>query len=156
MSERKQALRDEVIVAREELMAAIRSLSDEDWDRPTVNPAWSARDILTHLSISEAGNIVRMKRVLAGTGQLPADWDLNRYNNRAVEKRRGADVGDLIAALVQSRQELLVFLDNLSDDQLDVRGSHGSGRELTIAEMFGMVANHERNHARDIRSAKAR
>lgn len=155
MSERKQALRGEVIAAREELMAAIQSLGDEDWDRPTTNPAWTARDILTHLSVAEAGNLVRMKRVLEGTGQLPADWDLNRYNNRTVEKRRGAAVGDLIAALARSREELLAFLDGLSDDQLDVRGSHGSGRELTIAEMFGMVANHERSHARDIQSAKA-
>ena len=153
MVDRTVALREETTAARDELMAAIESLADEDWDGPTANPGWTARDVLIHLVVSEPGNLTRMTRILEGRGELPPDWDLNRYNNRQVEKQRGASVGDLVGRLRKSRAELLVFLDGLSEDQLDVRGWHASGRELSLAEIFRVMANHERGHAADIRSA---
>lgn len=154
MAESKQALREEMAAARFELMAAIGSLAEADWDRATANPEWTARDILTHVAVSESGNLVRMRRILEGNSALPADWDLNRYNNRQVEKRRGMAVADLVAALSQSREEALAFLDGLTAEQLDTRGWHGSGRELSLAEIFVVMANHERGHARDILGSK--
>lgn len=150
----KEALREEMSAARDELMAAIGSLADEEWDQPTANPEWTARDILTHLATAEAGNLARMKRILTGDSELPADWDLNRYNNRQVEKRRGMAIGELVAELGQSREAVVTFLDGLSPEQLGIRGWHASRRELTLEEIFVVMANHERGHARDILTVK--
>lgn len=154
MARSKEALREEMGAARDELMAAVGSLADGDWDRPTANPEWTARDILTHLAVAEAGNLARMKRILSGNSELPVDWDLNRYNNRQVEKRRGMPIGELVTDLGQSRETVVAFLDGLNAEQLGIRGWHGSGRELTLEEIFVVMANHERGHARDILTAK--
>jgi len=154
MSERTTALRVEIEAARQDLRAAIQALADEEWDRPTTNPAWTARDLLTHLAIAEPGLLARMRRVLAGTSELPADFDLNRYNQRQVDKRRGSTIRELTDSLAASRQDTLRFLDELDDQQLDVRGWNASRQEVSIATIFETMARHEREHARDILTAR--
>ena len=74
----------------------------DDWERRATNPEWTARDLLIHLANSEPGLLTRMQRILAGTSQMPPDFDLHRWNLRQVEKRRaqGAPtVESLVAAL---------------------------------------------------------
>jgi uncharacterized protein (TIGR03083 family) len=155
MSDRKQALRDRLKAGRAALDAAILGLTDDDWDRPTSNPAWTARDLLTHLTIAEPGLLLRTRRILEGTSQLPPGFDLNVYNERQIAKRRGESVSTLRSALDESRGQLLSFLDSLDDDQFDQRGWHASGREVTVSEMFEILAWHEETHAKDILSVRA-
>jgi uncharacterized protein (TIGR03083 family) len=154
MSDRKTMLLDQITVGRAALSAAIESMRDDDWDRPTTNPSWTARDLLTHLSIAEPGLLARMRRILEGTSALPPGFDLNIYNQRQVAKRHGETVAALRDALDESRPQVLAFLDGLSDEQLDVRGWHASGREVSLADMFEILADHEEAHAKDILTAR--
>jgi uncharacterized protein (TIGR03083 family) len=152
--EQKEQLRVRIGAARQQLLAAIEQLSDADWDRPTANPEWTARDILTHLSVAETGLLARMQLILDGRSELPPGFDLNVYNNRQVAKKKGAAVGDLVASLEGSRAKVLAFLGALPEDKLSVRGWHASGREVTLAQMFEIMANHESEHAADILTAR--
>jgi len=154
MSERRAALRAQIEAARQDLLAAIHALTDEDWDRPTVNPAWTARDLLTHLANAEPGLLTRMRRILGGNSELPPDFDLDTYNRRLVEKRRGSTVEALISSLAESREEVLRFLEGLSDEQLDVQGWNSRRQITTVAGIFETLARHERDHARDILTAR--
>src|SRR5262249_16352217 len=122
MSDRKALLLHRITAGRAALTAAIESIGDNEWDHPTSNPSWTARDLLTHLSIAEPGLLARMRRILDGTSQLPPGFDLNLYNQRQVAKRQGESVATLRAALDDSRPQVLALLDGLSDEQLDVRG----------------------------------
>jgi len=150
---RKDSLRAKLAEGRQGLAAAIQTLAEAEWDRPTSNPTWTARDILIHLAQGEPGLLGRMRRFLDGTSQLPAGFDLNIWNTRQVAKRRGTPVEELTASLTESRQQVLAFLDELSDEQLDVRGWHASGQEMTVQEMFEILAWHEGAHAQDILTA---
>jgi uncharacterized protein (TIGR03083 family) len=153
MADRRETARIRLAAGRAALDAAITRLSDDAWDRPTSNPAWTARDLLTHLTIAEPGLLLRMRRILEGTSQLPPGFDLNVYNERQITKRRGEAVATLRSSLDDSRSQVLAFLDGLSDDQFDQRGWHASGREVTVGEMFEILAWHEETHAGDILSA---
>ncbi len=155
MGERKAALRAEIEAARQELLAAIDTLADEDWDRPTVNPAWTARDLLAHLANAEPGLLTRMRRILSGTSEIPPDFDLDAYNQRLVEKRRRSTLQELVLSLAESRREVLRFLDELSDEQLDARGWNSRRQETTVAGLFETIARHEREHTRDILTARS-
>jgi uncharacterized protein (TIGR03083 family) len=146
-------LRDRLAAARQELLATVALLTDAEWDQPTANPEWTARDLLAHLAAAEPGLLERMRSILAGRSALPANFDLSLWNRRQVSRRRGTPVSDLLASLADSRRAMLDFLDQLSPDQLAVRGYHASGREMSVAEIVAIAAQHERDHARDIRSA---
>jgi uncharacterized protein (TIGR03083 family) len=154
MADRKGALRQRITAGRMALNEVIDSLGDDEWDRPTTNPEWTARDLLTHLAIAEPGLLARMRRILEGTSQLPPGFDLNTYNQRQVGKRKGEPVAALRSALGESRTQVLAFLDGLTDEQLDVWGWHASGREVTVANMFEILADHESTHAQDILTAR--
>jgi uncharacterized protein (TIGR03083 family) len=151
---RKDALKAKLAAGRAKLRETIAQLSDADWDRPTQNPEWTARDLLIHLANAEPGLLGRMRRFLDGTSQLPPGFDLNIWNNRQVAKRRNETVASLVGSLDQSREQTLAFLDGLTDEQLDLRGWHASGKEMTLREMFEIMAWHEGTHADDISTAR--
>jgi uncharacterized damage-inducible protein DinB len=153
---RKVALLSDLAESREALLTAIDVLAADEWDRPTSNPTWTAREILVHVSQAEPGLLGRMRRILDGTSQLPPGFDLNVWNTRQVAKQRNAEVATLVASLNESRQNILRFLDELTEEQLDIRGWHASGREMSLAEVFAITARHESTHARDILTARAR
>src|ERR1700674_2948023 len=135
---RKDALKAKLGAGRAKLRETIGQLGDDDWDRRTTNPEWTARDLLIHLANAEPGLLGRMGRILDGTSQLPPGFDLNVWNTRQVAKQRNAEVSRLVASLNESRQNVLRFLDELTEDQLDIRGWHGSGKEMTLAEVFAI------------------
>ena len=153
---RKVEILSDLAESREALLTAIDTLAAEEWDRPTSNPTWSAREILVHVTQAEPGLLGRMRRILDGTSELPPGFDLNVWNTRQVAKQRNAEVSTLLASLNESRQNVLRFLDELTEDQLDIRGWHGSGKEMSLAEVFEIAARHEGTHARDLLTARAR
>jgi uncharacterized protein (TIGR03083 family) len=152
---RKAKLQSDLAEGRETLLSAIDVLAPEEWDRPTSNPGWTAREILAHVSQAGSGLLARMRRFLTRSSALPAGFDLNIWNNRQVAKLKGVEVSTLVAVLTDSRQELLQFLGELTDDQLDVWGWHASGQEMSLAEMFEIMAWHESTHAADILTARS-
>ena|SRR5579859_2450584 len=153
---RKTAIRCDLAESREALLTAIDTLAPDEWDRPTSNSSWSAREILVHVTQAEPGLLSRMRRILDGTSELPPGFDLNVWNTRQVAKQRNAEVSALVASLSESRQAVLRFLDELTDDKLDIRGWHGSGKEMSLAEVFAIAARHESTHARDLLTARVR
>ena len=147
---RKETLLSELAESREALLTAIDTLAPEEWDCPTSNPGWTAREILVHVTQAGTGLLARMRRFLDGTSALPPGFDLNVWNTRQVAKQRNAEVPTLVASLGESRKETLILLDQLTDEQLDLRGWHASGKEMCLMELFEIVAWHECTHARDM------
>src|SRR5258706_90386 len=72
---------------------------------------WKARDVLNHVSISESGQLTVIQRVLAGQGGVPEDFDLNRYNRRAVQKQAERTVEDMLASIKRDHAQVLAALD---------------------------------------------
>jgi uncharacterized protein (TIGR03083 family) len=146
-------LRAELDDALARLKALVAHVPAEAWSRPTVNPGWSARDLLAHLVSAETGNLSIARRILQGEGQPVAGFDLARWNQRQIEKLGARMPAELLAELERARQETLQLLASLSVADLDRAGFRTTGEPTTVAGVFQQIARHLRAHTEEIRAA---
>ncbi len=152
LEERKNRLRSKLASARNELVAILQQVQPADAARSTENPAWTVHDLVAHLAVAEVGLQGTVKRFLAGT-ELPADFDLNTWNERTVKRAQNRTMEDLLAGLQASREQTLALIDSLSADELDVPGVHPAGIPTNVEGVFKIMAYHERLHAAEIARA---
>jgi uncharacterized protein (TIGR03083 family) len=151
--DRKTAIRDDLVDAQQALIRVLNGLAPEDWSRVGPNEGWTVRDLLTHLTTSETGFVPTIRRLAAGQGGVPADFDPNRWNAGQLRRRGDVAPDQLRAELEQSHQDMLALLESLDDTALDQRGFLSSGVEGSAEDNFRLVASHKRSHIEEIRAA---
>jgi uncharacterized protein (TIGR03083 family) len=156
VSDRTQALQSELVDAQRQLLDLLdRVDADAAWQRPSPNEGWTIRDLLVHLATSEAGFTPTLRRMAAGQGGVPADFDPNRWNAGQLRRNPDADPSALRQRLEAAHAEMLEVLASLDDAALDQRGYLSTGVEGSTADNFRLVADHKRRHTQDIRAALA-
>jgi len=135
-------------------MDALDQVGPHDWERrsPT-NEGWMVRDLLVHLSTSETGFVPTLRRMSAGEGGVPADFDPNRWNAGQLRRRNDSPPEQLRAELESAHVQMVALLDSLDVAALDHRGHLSSGTEGSTEDNFRLVAQHKRAHTADIRAA---
>jgi hypothetical protein len=152
MSERIQHVKNELAASRKHLDHVLDQVGDR-WDTQVYSDgaAWTVRQLLTHVAISDKGQANVVAAIAEGRDIVPPDFDLNRYNQRSVEKRADLTVEQAREEMAASRQQLYTWLDTIDESTLDKQGRHASLQILSIEQILvGMLAAHERNHADDI------
>jgi hypothetical protein len=86
---------------------------------------------------------------------VPDDFDLNRYNNRQVEKNQNKQPAEILFGMAESRQKLLAFLEEVPDEALDQRGKHARGDVISLEQLFYRIGEHEADHTAEIKRALA-
>lgn len=149
----KKRLRQKLMETRDELMAWSRKISEPDWTQPVYSHGeeWTALDVLRHLTWAEGGMARLIVQIRRGEEGAPADFDLDRYNARGVQKFADKTPAELMELMAQNREWILDLLQELSQEELQRQGRHGSGRTMTIAQVFEQIADHERQHLHDLR-----
>lgn len=157
LSERKHALHDHLIHTREHLLEVIGQLQPADWDRPvqSVEGGWTVKQALLHIATSESGQIGTGKAIATDQPTVPDDFDLNRYNNRQVEKNKDKQPAEILFGMAESRQKLLAFLEEVPEEALDKRGRHGRGDVISLEQLFRRIGDHEALHTDEIKRALA-
>lgn len=153
MSDRKDKLRQTIEADDAASLAIFRRVGPQQWDKPVPSDeaaVWRARDVLSHVTISEGGQLAVIQRILAGQGGVPADFDLNRYNRRAVQKQGERTVDDMLASIARDHAQVLAALDGVSDADLDKAGRHARGDTLTVEQFFHRITEHRRQHAEEL------
>jgi hypothetical protein len=156
MSDRKEKLRQSIVADDEASMAIFRRLTPEQWARPVPSDEgaeWKASDVLTHVAVSEGGQLGVIERVLAGQEGVPTDFDLNRYNRRSVQKQADKSVAERLASIERDHAQVLNALEAVGDVDLDKTGRHARGDTLTIEQFFRRITEHRRQHARELAQA---
>jgi uncharacterized protein (TIGR03083 family) len=153
--ERLRSLRDDLVEAQSALLEALDNVGPDDWLTPSPNEGWTIRDLLVHVTTSESGFVPTLRRMAAGEGGVPADFDPDRWN--AGQKRRRAEMApaQLRSELEAAHADMLTFLSGLDDAALDRRGHMSSGSDGSTEDNFRLVASHKRTHTADIRAALA-
>jgi uncharacterized damage-inducible protein DinB len=136
-----------------EQVQAILSTTPERWQRLvstlpvdllTHSPAageWSALKCLQHLLDAERLNFpVRFRAFLAGQDFTPFD------PNRAAPDLDAQTPEQLAAAFARARQESLVLLKHVKDDDLGRTVRHPQLGTVTLAQMLHTWAAHDLNH----------
>lgn len=155
LSERKQILHDHLIHTREQLLEVVGQLQPGDWDKvvQSTEGGWTMKQALLHLATSETGQIGTGKAIAAEQPTVPDDFDLNRYNNRQVEKNKDKQPAEILSGMAESRQKLLAFLEEVPEEALDKRGKHARGDVITLEQLFYRIGEHEADHTVEIKRA---
>ena len=152
-SERQAAIREDLVEAQRALIAVLDLVGPEDWSRPTPNEGWTVRDLLVHLTTSESGFVPTLRRMAAGEGGVPSDFDPNRWNAGQLRRRATTSVDELQPEMEAAHLAMLRLLDELDDAALDQRGYISSGANGSVEDAFRLVASHKRGHTSDLRAA---
>jgi uncharacterized protein (TIGR03083 family) len=152
-SARQSAIRADLVSAQRDLLEVLDQVTPADWLRASPNEGWTVRDLLVHLTTSETGFVSTLKRMAAGQGGIPADFDPNRWNAGQLRRRAETATDQLRPELESSHSAMLAMLDDLDDAALDQRGHMSSGSDGTTEDNFRLVASHKRTHTDDIRTA---
>lgn len=155
MTDQQAEIRAALAVARQDLLQVLAGIDEAAWETAVYSESsnWQLIDLLRHVVDAEAGMIGLMVRIRDGGEGVPADFDLNRWNARRVEKLAAKTRHELLADLEQNRANLLNFMDSLDEADWAKQGRHGSGRIMSLAEICQIIADHESAHAADFRAA---
>lgn len=155
MTDRKEAVVDKLNQTRNQFVAVTTALSPEQWDTPIYGEGseWRVADILRHVADSERGMTALMVQIQAGGEGVPPDFDLDRWNKRAVGKLVDKTPEELLAGMAESREQLLAFIDTIQPEDWDKKGRHASLRIMSIEEVCNLIADHEAGHAQEIGQA---
>ena len=157
MTSRVNSIREFIAAKNRESMGVFERMGETDWARPVYSTEggghWTARDVLAHLADSEKGQLGQAQRINNGQPGVPADFDLNRWNKRAVEKRADKSPAELLADVRDGYARVLAFLEGIAEDDLDKVGRHASGQDLSVEAILRHIAAHRATHVAEIEAA---
>ncbi|MDQ7026916.1 MAG: DinB family protein [Anaerolineae bacterium] len=152
MSERLEAHQQKLAASRAKLNDALDRIGDRgDEQIYSEGAQWTLRQLVIHLVLADVGHNRMLYHYAEGKEFIPADYDLERYNKRSVEKKVEMTLEQARGSLAQSRQELLEWFDKQADDSfLDKEGRHATLRMMTLSQIIDVMCGHEEGHANDI------
>src|SRR3954468_24154567 len=116
---------DEIQQLLDQTHHTLRSVLDHlqigDWEKTIQDEdqQWTVRQIVSHLVDAQRGMTGQISKISVGEDIIPADFDLNRWNRRAVENQADKTPQDLISTLEDGRTALKQVVNGLTDEQLD-------------------------------------
>ncbi len=134
--------RRELDSARQELLASIDQLADDDLDRSR-RGGWSVRRVVQHLIQSE-WHYVRLAGHLRGLQPTPPPEP----------PEPPASVSDAVRGLTASRRALLDALDGIDEASFYRLGTVGR-EEYSVLSVLENAAHHDREHAQQLRATVA-
>ncbi len=151
-----EAIASKLSEARSILVRALDGLTEEQATQVLVTPEWSIKDEVAHLAGAERGMFGIAQRMARGEDpQLPPEYDNDTYNARQVAKRKEKSLADVRAELDATHAELMAFLQNLTQAQLDECGQHPLYGEVKLKDLLVISYSHATTHTNEI-SAKIR
>lgn len=146
-------LLDRLSTSRARLLAVVEPLTEDDLDRPAAGD-WTIRQILSHLVTSEEDHRRVIEVIVQEeTDQLPHDVAPDAHNARRLAELGRLERGALLAALAEQRARTLALVTSLDEGALARRGPHPVLGEMSVADIFRIIAVHESRHLRDIQAA---
>jgi hypothetical protein len=152
MIDRLSGVLNVVTEGREKLGQVLDRLRPEDWNLVVQgeDQKWTIRQIVSHLVDAQKGMMGQAKAFQEGKEVVPPDFDLNRWNKRAVEKMAEKTPEELLNQLHEGHTALKNFIGTLEDADLDKSGRHSSLQIMTIEQIIQQIGQHEAEHAQTI------
>jgi uncharacterized protein (TIGR03083 family) len=125
--------------------------TDDEWERPTELPAWSVKDVLSHIVGTEAFLLGRGTEHEVGP-QPHVRNPLGEMNEREVDYRRPRSGTEVLQEFRDVTKERLDIMRGLSDEELDAITWTPIGMD-TVAVLFALRVLDCWVHEQDIRRA---
>lgn len=153
--------RDEAIhelrAARKELQETMSGLSEEDFVRPKAIVKWTLQDLLSHIAAWDE-EMVRVLQAFSLASEPTFTYTISErneygaWNEEQVASRRGRAVEESLAEFESARRDLVQVIEGLTDPVLSRTRMTSWGVPATGFELIGGQAEHDREHAAQVRS----
>ena len=155
MTPQQTELKTKLAENRAALFGLLNGLNEEDWQTAVFSEEtiWTVSDMVRHLEGAERSMIALMANIQQGGEGASEDFDLARFNASRIKKAKEKQPPELMADMEKNREDLLVFMDSLTEEDWQKKGRHGSLHIMTIEEICHIIADHEATHADDIAQA---
>lgn len=156
MSEATQKYLTRLQEARDFLLGVLAKVGERGDEQVYSDGAqWTIRQLAIHLMLADAGHVAMVKGIATGNEIIKPDYDLERFNQRSVQKNADLTIAQAIEGMARSRQELLAWLETIDDSVLDKEGLHAQLKVMSIRQILNIMAGHEVMHAKDIETLLA-
>ena len=137
----------------EKIVEYFEGLSDEQWllEIYTEDTVWTIRNILAHLMTSERAFVKLFESIRQGGIGVTDEFVIDRYNARQQEKTKELGTQELLQRFKSIREEMIVWVSEIDDSDLEKTGRHPFLGQTTLREMIKMVYLHNQIHYRDIK-----
>jgi hypothetical protein len=151
----REEIRAQLEAAREQFTSFVRSLTADDWERATPNPAWNVRQLMYHTawSCGQLASTIAGTKKGAGKGGLvphalinPASMLITKWG------ARGGTPASVCALYERGHAAALRALDGVRDDEWQ-RGATNYGTYSTVADTFKTITGHSAEHIGEVRQA---
>jgi len=139
-----------IAMARTKLLAAVEGLDAASWDWQPRDGRWSVRLTLAHVGSAQWSHLEVVRRLIAREPVALPDFELDAWNLAQVAKRADWTAAQVLADLETAHQQTLAFLDRLGAEKLDIVGLHPALGEISVGQVFRVIALHDSLHRRDI------
>ncbi len=137
------------------LTAFLEVIQEAEWELPvyTEDTVWTVRNTLAHLMTSERAFRVLFERIRVGEPGVSEDFEIDRYNASQQRKTANLTVPDLMRSFREARSDMVAWVSNLADADLEKQGRHPFLGVTNLRQMIKMVYIHNQLHFRDMRAA---
>ena len=132
--------------------AALAGITAAELDRQPPGDDWTARQIVHHLADSETMSYIRLRRLIAEDDPLIAGYDEPVWARRLHYDR---PIDASVAVLRAVRAASLELIERLTDDEWARTGRHSESGAYSVEAWLEIYAAHPREHADQIRRARA-
>jgi hypothetical protein len=159
-TDKREQINAELEATRSAFHALIDRLEIEDLIKPSLNPAWSIREVLYHMSFAPRNlpSDVWMIRHLNWVPKIPAG-PFNRLNTFLTRRSaRNATKEVIASAYDQAHQRTLKALESVQNDEWE-KGVNYPDRDpmlsgfVTLERLFGYISQHFAAHAAEVEEA---
>ncbi len=138
--------------SRKATLEALRGIDDYAIVHADTN--WRVKDVLGHLAAWEHEVFASIQAFMEHDEYtLGPDFDEQRYNLAAYERRRELDPAQIRVDWAMVRGDIRFALRDMAPDQLIAPMRYPSGRTGTAAVLIQEIIDHEEEHLQDILAA---
>jgi uncharacterized protein (TIGR03083 family) len=149
----KQEFLEAARSAREALLAAVNGVDEAVLTTKPVCGTWTAKDVLGHLAMTDAGVLAAAQQARRGE-KVTWAWDDapdgDQYNEAQAAMRRNLSVAQVLSELRDTRRALVAELESWPADA----GAFGPDTWDEKKSDIGWLASHEREHAEEFQALK--
>jgi uncharacterized damage-inducible protein DinB len=141
----------------------VRSLSEEELATPVPDTPWTVKDYVAHLCTID-GLIAVGFQAFAGQSSAPVmdipietPFDIDDWNQAAVEARAHATVSDLLEEAARHRADMARVFSAVGEEQLETQVPYGTRRAsglpdtpVALREILWAISLHDPTHTADI------
>jgi hypothetical protein len=142
MSERAQDLSQRIESFRDDVIAFVDALSAEDWNAPCDWEQWTAGVTARHLGAGHFKSLLGLLGMIVQGKELPQLTmdQINAMSDKDAREHPDCTKAEALEYLRKNGAELAAFVAELSDDELDRKGSMPAfGGEVSLNQMLDYV-----------------